>query len=225
MTREEKLERLKRKKIAQRRRKIKRRRRAYALLLICIFVGMAIIFYKAGAKSGQQSVSGNEMPAVGAASDIYKGTTDEDAASQYSLDEYSGVGSVDNSVSGNSFYNPTANMKLDVSTGVANVDLNIVKESGGDVLNSAKDAMINRAYFTGCSNSVNNILTLYAPDGKWHAIKTTGSEVCVFYTGHHEHDVFKVTFLMYNDGSFYLQGVSINNELISDPVVYIEEIL
>lgn len=227
MTKEEKLERIRRKKIAQRRRRIKRRRRAYALLLICVFVGVAIIFYRAGAKKGEKSVSGNALATAGAGAG--ESTTDSEYSTgynaDYSLGEYTGLGTMTDSISNNSAFNPRANMKLDVSTGVANVDLKIVEENGGDVLNSAKDAMQNRAYFTGCSTTVNNILTMYAPDGKWHAIKTTSSQICVFYSGHHERDEFKVTFMLYNDGTFYLQDVSINNELLSDPIVYITEIL
>ena len=236
MTKEEKQERIRRKRIAAKKRKIRLRRRAYALLLIFVLILVGYIFFKAGERKSANSVSSNGMVSAGAGSagtgsattsDLYssKDGTKTRLDDEGYNDIYSGVGADIISVSDNSYYNPNGALKQDVSTGTANINLLAVEESGGNVLLAAKDAMKNRAYFNGTNNTVNNILMMHAPDGEWHAIKTTDNKVCVFFEGHHDKDEFKVTFTMLNDGTFYLQNISINNELISEPIVYITEIL
>lgn len=222
MTKEEKIERLRRKKLAARRKRMRFRRRAYTLLLVCVIVLIAIVFFNAGKKSANDTVSNNAIPTAGAGSVGATGNSFNGANSQN--DEYTGLGNVEKTAA-TGYQNPNQSYRMDVSTGNANINLLEIEENGGDAVAQAKNAMQNTAFFNGVNNSVNNVLLSYAPDGVWHAIKTTDGDICAFFTGHHEGDSFRVTFNLLNDGTFYLQDVRINDENISEPVVFIAQLL
>ncbi len=111
---------------------------------------------------------------------------------------------------------------VDYATGTVVVSFtNITSKT--DIAATAKQAMVGQCYFSGSSVTVNDILTGYG-QGEWSAIVSPQNDICVWYTGTHGEDVFKVNFVLYEDGTFLLDSVTVNGERVEDMIKFMREI-
>ena len=238
-------EEIRRLRARRKRKKIMRiKRRIYGGILLIIIILVLVFVIKNRNKDGGESVSENSvLPSSGAADSTesigggYEGEmTDSDPFKQdEAADMYYGVS-----------YNGVAVMNLavplDVTSGRAAVDLSSVSMNNVSKVQAAKQAMAKQAYFAGTSRTVNDCMESYG-DGKWHAIVDISGDVCAFYDGVHIEsntytDVsgntvtsygneapFKVTFIIFEDGSFVVQSVEKDGALVDDYRAFLEQIV
>lgn len=129
---------------------------------------------------------------------------------------------------------------VDTTAGQSAVDLSML-DSDFEKVQSAKAAMKQKSYFTGTTQTVDSYLQSYAP-GEWYGIMDAAGDVCVFYEGEREerisvgsadeglaqttvHTKLKVVFIVYEDGSFMVQGVSIDDAQVDDYQEYLMNII
>lgn len=134
----------------------------------------------------------------------------------------------------------TPGAALDTTRGQAAVDLSKVETNMGKV-QSAKAAMKQKSYFVGTSQTVDSYLQAYGA-GEWFGIMDVSGDVCVFYEGKKEEKIttgnldedisvatventFKIVFVVYEDGSFSVQQISVNDSLVDDYQTFLNNIV
>lgn len=112
---------------------------------------------------------------------------------------------------------------VDYATGTVVVDFSSA-ETDMDKAALAKQAMAGQAYFSGKAVTVNDILTGYG-QGEWSAIISPQNDVCVWYTGIREESEFKVNFVIYDDGTFMLDSITVDGAMVDDYTRYMDEVI
>lgn len=190
MTKKEKLRRKKIEAKRLRRKKMILRRRAYALLLLFVIVGMAVLCFSAGKKSGSKSVSGNNYVAAGAGNYVSSGMSDDKDEMPLTPAVYDNNYDVE-----------------PILSGKADVDL-LSLEDEKAILDAAKRGMDNTV--------ASGMLKSRLQNSQWHAISTTNSSICVFLTGHLDNKLYKYVYTMLNDGTYELLEISVDGEKVAD---------
>lgn len=221
---------------------LKRKRRFYALLFVvlALFIVMFIVRFK-GEKNNSSSISSNTagLPSAGASevSGAYENNESDDASvldTEEYYDEYAYT------VSSDSAMRPNA--RLDVTKGQAAVNLETISGNSIEKVKAAKYAMSTVAYFPGTTRTVNDYFEAYG-EGKWHGIQDAQDNILVFYEGkrseiRYETDVsqnviavhgpekpFKISMIMYDDGSFVVQNVIESGNNIDDYESFLMDII
>ena len=244
---DDELEREQRRRQRERRKKLIRRRRRFLALVAFVFVCAIACFLFMHRKTGEE-VAEEENISYGAAGNISVGeasavVTEAPPPAPVSADAiytvsgqmgdglYEGILPVADAMS--------AGEALDVSGGRAAVDLTGVERTKR--VFAARAAMEQRAFFTGTIRTVNDYLREYG-EGAWHGIRDVSDELVIFYEGIRKNptkyigasgseqvlveDVpFKVSFVVYEDGSFAVRQVTVGDETLEDPEKWLEELV
>lgn len=136
------------------------------------------------------------------------------------------------------------NAPVNALGGRAAVNLDSVSGNTTAKISAGKTAMARYAYFTGTTSTVGEYLSEYGA-GEWHGIQDTSGEYIIFYEGNKrvnevfsvnselsENQVvnivpFKITFQLYEDGTFRVLEAEENNQKINDDDLqnYMEQIV
>jgi|GEM_PF-7105419 len=237
-------------RLKQKRRQMKLKKRRQRLLVIgfvviAIILGV-IILHKPTKKveESESTISKSEqgLPIVGAGESHHTATTLDGAAAGFlpavntadMSTAYSGAVDISEFLSSGS--------PVDVTSGRAAIDLTLVEGSNVQKVQAAKQAMAQASYFTGTYQTINTYLQAYG-EGSWRGIQGVDGDVCIFYEGNHEETItrmgagedstnlqnvkehFKVVFTVYEDGSFEVQEVQKDGELLDDYETFLREIV
>lgn len=234
---------LKRRKLKQKR----KRQRLLAIAFLAVAVILGIIILNRPEKTLQEeestiTKSAQGLPVVGAGESHHTATTLDGSAAGFvpavnTVDmssEYAGAVDISEFLASGS--------PLDVTTGRAAIDLSSIDGSNVQKVQAAKQAMAQASYFTGTYQTVNTYLQAYG-EGSWRGIQGVDGDVCIFYEGNHEETItlmgagedsanmqnvsvhFKVVFTVYEDGSFAVQEVHKNGELLDDYEEFLRDIV
>lgn len=224
------------------------KRRIYACLFLLIAVVVAVFIFVHRGRDNKSTVSENGgMPTSGAADSIgsanFDGNYEEVAPINNEEQEYDAYKVYDSE----SIMRP--NEPLDVTRGYSALSSS-VSENGSDTevestvmrVMSAKAAMAQASYFPGTTRTVNDYLSSYG-EGAWHGIEGVQGQMCIFYEGVHitsstytdvsgntitsygEEEPFKVNFIVYEDGSFIVQGIENAGVRVDDYKSFLEAIV
>lgn len=197
-----------RKRIKKKRKKLAMRRRAYALLLCAFMVLIAFIFFKAGKKSGDLSVSGNDLLSAGAEGFMGKSNENEliDNNADYPVQ---------------SMIESTIMSDNTVLKGHVTIDVEPVTDEDGNTVPIDDKTMLSEAKKAMGRSVISQTLLQFLPDGGWHAITTTSNELCVFFSGHHDDKSVRFVYVFYSDGSFELQEIRVDGTAVEDMQGYL----
>ena len=243
-TREERARRLKR----AREKKLRRRKRRLYFILFILFAIFLVCYIIKGVsgKSSEakeaESVSQEEakgLPmaggAVGAGDDtaLYTHTQSTPVSTNTAplVDNGIYAGATDASMA------IDASSPVDVTSGKAAINLEAVSGNSAAKISAAKAAMASNAYFTGTTRPVNDYFEEYGA-GEWHGIMDINGEMCIFYDGTRlvpdaysqsvsgntpmQEIEYKVSFKLYEDGSFIVTGVEEGGSQVEDYQQYLE---
>ncbi len=250
---EEAYEREKRRRRAaiKRRRVIRRRRRLllFVILLLVVFTAVFLYSHKKSDPSGAVSTDyeDDSYMAVGEAAITHTpGNGGASGSISYNSVSISGNGSTGYIPGGmyEGILDVASAIRLsdepDVTAGRAAVDLTNVERTKR--VFSAGAAMEQRAFFTGTGKTVDQYLRKYG-EGTWHAIRDVSDDIIVFYegtrlsTGHRvggddseqrartEEIPFKISFVVYEDGSFVVREISEDGKVVDDIRAFMEQVV
>ena len=130
--------------------------------------------------------------------------------------------------------------EIDLTSGFAAVELSQVERTKR--VFAARAAMEQRAFFTGTTKNVDYYLRKYG-EGNWYGIRDVSDGLVIFYEGIHlaagsyisgddkepkmktREIPFKVSFTVYEDGSFVVREITENDEAVDDWVKWMGDVV
>ncbi len=237
---------------ARRKRAVKRMRRSL-LILVLLILAVLVVFISSHKKKqeteeaekiagvnydGQGLMSVGEASALGSFFEEDETDSVSDGSVTEQVQAVKAEGIYEGMVDINTLIDPGA--ALDVTSGQAAVDLTEVDRASRVI--SAKAAMRNMSFFTGCRKTVDSCLRSYG-EGEWYGIRDVTEELRIFYDGIHreeqsyiggedneEHTImtevpFKVVFTVFEDGSFVVRQITEDGDNVDDLRGWLERLV